>query len=129
MCSFSDANCSTSISIQHFQLIQFIKTLKNLMKLCTCKLYFACLKFQVAPALIAKKQRPSREDILPFSAFLTDKYQRQHNYLRISVTERCNLRCKNYTIMITKYDMNECNELFSFFVIKVRIVCQKKVCH
>ncbi|CAL8090139.1 unnamed protein product [Orchesella dallaii] len=34
-----------------------------------------------------------RQDILPFSAFLTDKFGRQHNYLRISVSERCNLRC------------------------------------
>ena len=29
----------------------------------------------------------------PFSDFLTDNYSRQHDYLRISVTERCNLRC------------------------------------
>ncbi|EXJ92655.1 hypothetical protein A1O3_01207 [Capronia epimyces CBS 606.96] len=29
----------------------------------------------------------------PFSSFLTDNFSRQHNYLRISVTERCNLRC------------------------------------
>jgi cyclic pyranopterin phosphate synthase len=29
----------------------------------------------------------------PFSAFLTDRFKRQHNYLRISITERCNLRC------------------------------------
>lgn len=28
-----------------------------------------------------------------FSSFLTDNYARQHNYLRISITERCNLRC------------------------------------
>lgn len=28
-----------------------------------------------------------------FSHFLTDTYQRQHTYLRISLTERCNLRC------------------------------------
>ena len=32
-------------------------------------------------------------DVLPFSAFLTDTFGRQHNYLRISLTERCNLRC------------------------------------
>ena len=25
---------------------------------------------------------------------LTDKYGRKHTYLRISLTERCNLRCK-----------------------------------
>ena len=29
----------------------------------------------------------------PFSSFLTDTFSRQHTYLRISVTERCNLRC------------------------------------
>lgn len=33
------------------------------------------------------------KDSKPFSAFLTDKFNRQHDYLRISVTERCNLRC------------------------------------
>ncbi|KAK4192129.1 putative molybdenum cofactor biosynthesis protein 1 B [Podospora australis] len=40
---------------------------------------------------------PSRKDALrearPFSDFLTDNFNRQHDYLRISVTERCNLRC------------------------------------
>ncbi|KAF9163793.1 Molybdenum cofactor synthesis protein 1 [Actinomortierella ambigua] len=29
----------------------------------------------------------------PFSPMLTDKFSRQHTYLRISLTERCNLRC------------------------------------
>ncbi|KAL9009103.1 MAG: hypothetical protein Q9173_005840 [Seirophora scorigena] len=33
------------------------------------------------------------EDAKPFSHFLTDNFHRQHTYLRISVTERCNLRC------------------------------------
>ncbi|KAL9604115.1 MAG: hypothetical protein Q9219_000703 [cf. Caloplaca sp. 3 TL-2023] len=38
--------------------------------------------------------RASRlKDVKPFSEFLTDNYHRQHTYLRISVTERCNLRC------------------------------------
>lgn len=39
----------------------------------------------------------NRKDVLknakPFSSFLTDKFQRQHDYLRISITEKCNLRC------------------------------------
>lgn len=35
-----------------------------------------------------------KEHALPFSAFLTDGFGRQHNYLRISVTEKCNLRCQ-----------------------------------
>ncbi|KAI9556946.1 hypothetical protein GHT06_016740 [Daphnia sinensis] len=34
------------------------------------------------------------QKILPFSSFLTDSHGRQHNYLRISLTERCNLRCQ-----------------------------------
>ena len=29
----------------------------------------------------------------PLSSFLTDTFNRQHDYLRISITERCNLRC------------------------------------
>ncbi|RYP15069.1 hypothetical protein DL765_005963 [Monosporascus sp. GIB2] len=44
-----------------------------------------------------QQRRPSRLDQLkdarPFSDFLTDRFQRQHDYLRISLTERCNLRC------------------------------------
>lgn len=35
----------------------------------------------------------SLRDAKPFSDFLTDTFHRQHDYLRISVTERCNLRC------------------------------------
>ncbi|XP_063884860.1 molybdenum cofactor biosynthesis protein 1-like isoform X1 [Scylla paramamosain] len=31
---------------------------------------------------------------LPFSAFLTDSFGREHSYLRISLTEKCNLRCQ-----------------------------------
>ncbi|CAM4537769.1 unnamed protein product [Lepidochelys olivacea] len=34
------------------------------------------------------------EHAAPFSAFLTDRFGRQHNYLRISLTEKCNLRCQ-----------------------------------
>ena len=33
------------------------------------------------------------KDAKPFSAFLTDSFSRQHTYLRISLTEKCNLRC------------------------------------
>ena len=33
------------------------------------------------------------KDAQPFSAFLTDSFSRHHTYLRISLTERCNLRC------------------------------------
>ncbi|KAI0887287.1 molybdenum cofactor biosynthesis prote [Annulohypoxylon maeteangense] len=45
----------------------------------------------------APPAQPSRRQLLkdakPFSDFLTDTFQRQHDYLRISLTERCNLRC------------------------------------
>ncbi|NXN22690.1 MOCS1 protein, partial [Nycticryphes semicollaris] len=34
------------------------------------------------------------EHAAPFSAFLTDSFGRQHSYLRISLTEKCNLRCQ-----------------------------------
>ena len=46
------------------------------------------------PAEPGKSQRWSAlKSAKPFSSFLTDTFNRQHNYLRISVTERCNLRC------------------------------------
>lgn len=50
-----------------------------------------------APPQIIQQNRSSRRSTLreakPFSEFLTDNFNRQHDYLRISVTERCNLRC------------------------------------
>ncbi|KAL2137193.1 hypothetical protein VTI74DRAFT_7740 [Chaetomium olivicolor] len=46
------------------------------------------------PASTALTSRRDRiRDARPFSDFLTDTFNRQHDYLRISVTERCNLRC------------------------------------
>lgn len=49
------------------------------------------------PDAHARGPQPSRRarihDAKPFSEFLTDGFHRQHDYLRISVTERCNLRC------------------------------------
>ncbi|KAF3064830.1 Molybdenum cofactor biosynthesis protein 1 [Daldinia childiae] len=38
-------------------------------------------------------RRELLKDAKPFSDFLTDTFHRQHDYLRISLTERCNLRC------------------------------------
>ena len=32
----------------------------------------------------------------PFSEFLTDSFGRCHDYLRLSLTEKCNLRCNVY---------------------------------
>ncbi|XP_077997873.1 molybdenum cofactor biosynthesis protein 1-like [Glandiceps talaboti] len=42
----------------------------------------------------SKRRFLKGEEILPFSAFLTDSFGRRHNYLRISLTEKCNLRCQ-----------------------------------
>lgn len=39
------------------------------------------------------KRRDALKNAKPFSSFLTDNFQRQHDYLRISITEKCNLRC------------------------------------
>ncbi|XP_015278088.1 PREDICTED: molybdenum cofactor biosynthesis protein 1 [Gekko japonicus] len=41
---------------------------------------------------ITKRKGFLSEHAAPFSAFLTDQFGRQHNYLRISLTEKCNLR-------------------------------------
>ncbi|KAI8635080.1 molybdenum cofactor biosynthesis prote [Xylariaceae sp. FL1651] len=38
-------------------------------------------------------RRGPLKDAKPFSDFLTDTFHRQHDYLRISLTEKCNLRC------------------------------------
>ncbi|KAI4212646.1 MAG: hypothetical protein LQ351_004718 [Letrouitia transgressa] len=42
---------------------------------------------------LSRLSQLQREEPKPFSHFLTDTFRRQHDYLRISVTERCNLRC------------------------------------
>lgn len=49
------------------------------------------------PEPLQPQPKQTRRDLIrdakPFSDFLTDNFHRQHDYLRISVTERCNLRC------------------------------------
>ncbi|KAI0166681.1 molybdenum cofactor biosynthesis prote [Xylariaceae sp. FL1272] len=46
-----------------------------------------------APATHPSSRRQRLQAAKPFSDFLTDTFHRQHDYLRISLTERCNLRC------------------------------------
>ncbi|OZJ03334.1 hypothetical protein BZG36_04225 [Bifiguratus adelaidae] len=48
----------------------------------------------------------------PFSPFLTDKFNRKHSYLRISLTERCNLRC-TYCMPAEGVDLTPTNELLT----------------
>lgn len=55
---------------------------------------FVCL-FKETVIDTKKRSRIKNEDILPFSAFLVDSFGRRHNYLRISLTERCNFRCES----------------------------------
>ncbi len=45
------------------------------------------------PPLSINNRREAIKEAKPFSHFLTDTFQRQHDYLRISITEKCNLRC------------------------------------
>lgn len=47
---------------------------------------------QAQPAPISFR-RSTIKHAKPFSDFLTDTFDRQHDYLRISLTEKCNLRC------------------------------------
>ncbi|KAE8442333.1 hypothetical protein EG329_003466 [Mollisiaceae sp. DMI_Dod_QoI] len=47
----------------------------------------------IPPAPPVSSRRETIRNAKPFSAFLTDTFQRQHDYLRISITEKCNLRC------------------------------------
>ncbi|XP_012496348.1 PREDICTED: molybdenum cofactor biosynthesis protein 1 isoform X2 [Propithecus coquereli] len=49
---------------------------------------------QAAAEELSKRRQFLREHAAPFSAFLTDSFGRQHSYLRISLTEKCNLRCQ-----------------------------------
>jgi hypothetical protein len=51
-------------------------------------------KFTTAETNIQKKNPEKFEDIPSLSDYLTDNFKRVHNYLRISLTERCNLRCQ-----------------------------------
>ncbi|CAI9568522.1 unnamed protein product [Staurois parvus] len=44
--------------------------------------------------VLSERKTFMKENPLPFSAFLTDSFGRQHSYLRISLTEKCNLRCQ-----------------------------------
>ncbi|PON20449.1 hypothetical protein TGAM01_v210680 [Trichoderma gamsii] len=45
------------------------------------------------PTVSGLSRRERIREAKPFSEFLTDTFHREHDYLRISLTERCNLRC------------------------------------
>ncbi|XP_041043723.1 molybdenum cofactor biosynthesis protein 1 isoform X2 [Carcharodon carcharias] len=54
----------------------------------------ASKRVAVEEQLDLETRRRFLREPLPFSAFLTDSFGRQHSYLRISLTEKCNLRCQ-----------------------------------
>ncbi|KAF2202851.1 molybdenum cofactor biosynthesis prote [Delitschia confertaspora ATCC 74209] len=47
----------------------------------------------VAERRSLQERKDAIKQAKPFSEFLTDSFNREHDYLRISITERCNLRC------------------------------------
>ena len=72
----------------------FILTIGNIRYFLFSKKKCICsISFQETNHLRTKKQY--FKDAKPFSDFLTDTFKRQHTYLRISLTERCNLRCES----------------------------------
>ncbi|XP_019940737.2 molybdenum cofactor biosynthesis protein 1 isoform X1 [Paralichthys olivaceus] len=54
----------------------------------------AVANFSPAVKTNRRQERLRDDNFLPFSAFLTDNFGRRHSYLRISLTEKCNLRCQ-----------------------------------
>ena len=82
---------STKDLNSHFSTIHVKKlsTLPNPSHLysSTLQKYKWCKKEMSTNAFVGKER-----SFLPFSDFLTDTIGRQHTYLRISITEKCNLR-------------------------------------
>ncbi|EPY76626.1 molybdenum cofactor biosynthesis protein 1 isoform a [Camelus ferus] len=54
----------------------------------------SCCPAEIPTEEPSRRRQFLREHAAPFSAFLTDSFGRRHSYLRISLTEKCNLRCQ-----------------------------------
>lgn len=80
---------------------ELYKTSTTLNKSCfvilICHLNIIICSLQVREPAVPDGHRRVLKDVLPFSQFLTDSFGRRHSYLRISLTEKCNLRCKSFT--------------------------------
>lgn len=60
--------------------------------------------------LLRPQERLRFNGALPFSAFLTDNFGRRHSYLRISLTEKCNLRCEEIFLpAVSQFEIIPCN--------------------
>ncbi|KAJ9667109.1 hypothetical protein H2201_002628 [Coniosporium apollinis] len=55
--------------------------------------HFSSPPIEPLPRQTERHRKDDLKHAKPFSDFLTDTFNRQHDYLRISITERCNLRC------------------------------------
>uniref|UniRef100_A0A3P8WKA4 GTP 3',8-cyclase n=1 Tax=Cynoglossus semilaevis TaxID=244447 RepID=A0A3P8WKA4_CYNSE len=64
----------------------------NLRRILTCSVNFESQRLY--SSVKHGEERLRHNTLLPFSAFLTDSFGRRHDYLRISLTEKCNLRCQ-----------------------------------
>jgi len=99
-------------------------------------LVFSFTFFQVH--LSRTKKYFKEEELRPFSDFLTDKFGRQHTYLRISLTERCNLRCEYYfwkiyciaiqgvnyiAIMIFNIKLHWKSHIVCFNILNQKLIC------
>src|ERR1700682_6664487 len=58
------------------------------------------------------KPTPTPPPVISNTSMLTDRYGRHHTYLRISLTERCNLRC-TYCMPENGVDLTPSNQLLS----------------
>ena len=58
------------------------------------------------PKRLERLKRILAEEPVPFSHFLIDNFNRKHSYLRISVTERCSLRCKHQYYCVFLFEKN-----------------------
>lgn len=54
-----------------------------------------CRHYSEEPTAAVNLKTEDERDTGQASDVLTDSFGRRHNYLRISLTERCNLRCKS----------------------------------
>ena len=68
--------------------------------------------------------RPT-ESLQAEPATLTDTFGRFHSYLRISLTERCNLRCKLSRSFDYIFDLNDVFIIYLGGFAKALIACQK----
>lgn len=70
-----------------------------------------CLHNATNEGISAEKLFNGKE-LQPFSSFLTDTFNREHSYLRISLTEKCNLRCQ-YCMPEEGVELTPAKELLS----------------